>query len=101
MELGRLRQETVAESLDEIDSEDVLPTVLEAVAALYLAAGETPHTVVIDAGGYEDFVNDEVVECTCPPELVARGGWQSTCEFHNPPSRIATIMGGAGRRNAY
>lgn len=84
------------QALDRIDSDDVISTVLEALAALYLMAGETPHTIVIDVADYQDFIDEDEDECTCPPDLVARGGWQSTCEYHNPPARTATIMRGTG-----
>jgi hypothetical protein len=75
--------EFLADALENIRSDDVIDdaiqAVTEALIALYLSVGETPATVVLDAAGYRDREEDE---CSCPPELVARGGWRSRCPVH-------------------
>jgi hypothetical protein len=51
---------------------DVIPTVTEALDALRIEAGELIRT------------DDEQVNrrCTCQPDLLARGGFRSTCPEH-------------------
>jgi hypothetical protein len=43
--------------------------------------GETiaANYILTDDGGYETYRGD----CTCPPELVARGGFQAGCPVHD------------------
>lgn len=76
------------QALDEIHSEaDPLVTMDLARAALLIEAGELPASEVdgFPFPGEDD--EDEDAEdnsgdddlCTCPPDLMARGGWASTC----------------------
>lgn len=44
---------------------------------LRIECGELPSTAM-DGYPFPD-KDDDGVECTCPPDLVARGGFQSTC----------------------
>ena len=71
----------LTDALGNIRSEDVIPTVVEALAALYLSVGETPCSVVVDATDCRG-EDDLAVGCSCPAELVRRGGWQSRCRVH-------------------
>jgi hypothetical protein len=79
-------EKLLTDALYKVRAEDVITTVTEALAALYLSVGE-PRTVVVDPADYRDYVREKdeyksAVECSCLPGLVARGGWQSRCSAH-------------------
>jgi hypothetical protein len=68
-------------ALDEIrDSSDAIPLLSGAIAALMIEAGEM---TADDLASLEAWASGEVaVTCTCPPDLVARGGFRSSCPAH-------------------
>lgn len=62
------------------DGQDAIPTATEALAALYRCQGESPGTAVLSAGELK--LDEPTPDCTCPPELAARGGFASSCPAH-------------------
>lgn len=90
--LGRLRVADVSaawhtraealleRALDEARSGiDAIPTVTAALQALRIEAGEASEDSM---DGYHFPGEDDPTPCTCPPDLIARGGWASTCPLH-------------------
>lgn len=67
---------------DIVDGNDAIPQATELLAALYAEAGEWPASVNLDVEGYVASEDISLPVCTCPLELVARGGWQSSCPEH-------------------
>lgn len=62
------------------DAEDALATISAAEACLRVYEGELPED---EMDGYPFIDEDpEPLPCTCPPGLVERGGWASTCQEH-------------------
>jgi hypothetical protein len=64
--------------------EDAITKVTEALAALYLWVGES-EIVIVDPADYREHVREKqelTLKCSCPPELVARGGWQTQRPVH-------------------
>lgn len=73
----RLLEQALSETRDGIDS---IPTVDAALTALRIEAGEVPADAM---DGYHFPGEDDSDDgCTCPPALVARGGWSSRCPVH-------------------
>lgn len=68
------------QALSELrDNTDALPTISAAEACLRIQAGELSPA---ELDGFV-FPGEPVPEdCTCPPDLKARGGFRSTCDAH-------------------
>jgi hypothetical protein len=67
----------LADALDQaLSGEDALPAVSAAEAALRIEAGE------LDPAKLDGYPFPDEDECTCPPGMVARGGFRSTCAVH-------------------
>ncbi|MEU6709908.1 hypothetical protein ABZ897_00400 [Nonomuraea sp. NPDC046802] len=68
------------QAFDEVHSGiDAIPTVSAALAVLRIECGDLP---AADMDGYP-FPDEEANDlCTCPADLVVRGGWRSTCPAH-------------------
>lgn len=74
----------LAQALSEVaDGRDAIPTAAAAVAALRIEAGELPAD---ELAGYPWPGEESEKPCTCPPDLVARGGFVSTCPLHGQPT---------------
>lgn len=58
-----------------IDGDDALPTLSAAIAALRIEASELPADEL-------DHLYQAAPACTCPPDLVARGGFRFSCCAH-------------------
>lgn len=69
----------LGDALGRMDDEEVIAEVTEALTCLYLAQGEAPQTVRLDAAEYAERDSEPEPECTCPPEMRASGGFKSTC----------------------
>lgn len=70
---GACAERLLEQALDEVrDRVDAIGTVDGALTALRIEAGELPPDDDLLADG-------ETVTCICPPDLVARGGFRSTC----------------------
>ncbi|WP_116025416.1 hypothetical protein [Thermomonospora umbrina] len=74
---------------DARDGADAIAPAEAAVAALWAQAGDIPEDEAGDlsrdlAGMLDGFVE---VSCSCPPDLVARGGYRSTCLGHRGDGR--------------
>lgn len=68
------------QALYEIRSgDDAIPTVDAALAALRVEAGELPPD---EMDGYP-FPGEERLGCTCPDELLERGGFRGSCSVHS------------------
>jgi hypothetical protein len=61
-------------------NEDAISTLSLAIACLRVECGELPAEELAGI----DFPGEEPDEsgCTCPPDLIARGGWTSRCPVH-------------------
>jgi hypothetical protein len=71
-----LAEEFLLEALVAVrDNSDGIPWADAAMMAMRVWAGEIP-----DPGDLAPVT----LECTCPPDLVARGGFRSTCPEHGP-----------------
>jgi hypothetical protein len=69
------------QALDEIRTGiDAIPTVDAALAALRVEAGELPPN---EMESYPSS-GEERCGCTCPPELLERGGFRGGCPVHAP-----------------
>jgi hypothetical protein len=79
MRAERLLEQALQETRDGIDA---IPTVDAALTALHVEAGELPTDEMDDY----PFAGEETDDCTCPPELRARGGFRGGCPVHNPRS---------------
>lgn len=77
---GTRAKALLEQALAEIDTTDVIPTVTAALQALRIDAGEEPESTM-DGYHFPGEADDES-GCTCPPDLVERGGWASTCPVH-------------------
>jgi hypothetical protein len=74
---GRRAEQLLRQALDEVLSDvDALASVGAAEAALRIQAGELPEG---ELEGFPFPGEEERPECTCPPALVARGGFRSSC----------------------
>lgn len=69
-----------SEELADNPDDGIIGTVSAALAALRVAWGDEPSPDLLDYFRGEEA--DPMADCTCPPELIARGGWQSTCPAH-------------------
>jgi hypothetical protein len=70
------------EALGQIESpDDVLSLISAADACIRIDLGEKPED---DLYGYPfpDEDEDNTDACTCPPALIERGGFRSTCPVH-------------------
>lgn len=64
--------------LDDASDGVVVGAAEEAVMALRLLYGSTD-PVLLDPVDVLELINSPELTCSCPPELVARGGYQSAC----------------------
>jgi hypothetical protein len=74
------------------DDLDAIPKVTQALACLYLAMGEAPETVVIDAAGYAVAAGEERsdrVLCTGPADLVAHAGFRGSCPVRGSGAKVS------------
>lgn len=62
--------------------EDAIPLACELVAVLHLWGGEAPEYMRVSAADYAERFAEPEPECTCPTDLVERGGFESTCSLH-------------------
>ncbi len=84
---GDVAEGYLEQALDEVrDGDDAIAAVSSALAALRIEAGELPADEM-------DVVEDADLECTCPPELLARGGYRSSCPLYGR-SHAAAGRGG-------
>ena len=80
-------EQLLTRALGNVRDGDVIPEVTEALVALYLADGEEPETVRLAAADYRaEHERPDDRGCSCPPGLIARGGWRSTCPIHGRAS---------------
>lgn len=79
--LWSARAEALLErALGEVrDGVDAIPTVDAVMQVLRIEAGEAAADTM---DGYPFPGEDDLTPCTCPPDLVERGGWASTCPKH-------------------
>lgn len=63
-----------------LGNHDPIPTITAALMALRIECGEEPADQM-DGYPFPEEERDES-GCTCPPDLVARGGWRSSCPVH-------------------
>lgn len=63
-----------------IETDDVIPEISAVLACLQIDCGERP-AEIMDGHHFPDEPEDES-GCTCPPDLLARGGFRSTCPVH-------------------
>lgn len=75
---ARLLEQALGEARDGDD--DAIISAETAAIALRAACGEVPETTMRDMAALLDDGDESV--CTCPPDLVARGGFTSTCPAH-------------------
>lgn len=59
-----------------IDGEDAIPTLSRAIAALRVEYGELDPDELDEGAG---------PVCTCPAELLTRGGFRGSCPVHGAP----------------
>jgi hypothetical protein len=83
--LWGIRAERLLEqALDDVRSGvDAIPVVDAALAALRIQARELPAD---EMDGYRFPGEEEAAECTCPPDLLERGGFRSSCAAHGTMS---------------
>lgn len=62
------------------NGDDAIGTVSAALAALQIAVGELPAD---ELEGYPFPGEAPTVECICPPDLLARGGFRGGCLVHS------------------
>lgn len=75
---GQIAERLLEQALDDARSgTDAIPAATAAVAALRIEAGEVPGDELAELGAFA--FGESLTECTCPPELRARGGWSSKC----------------------
>lgn len=82
-DIWAVRAERLLEiALDECHNGlDAIPTVVAALSALRIECGELPESGM---EGYP-FPNEEEMDgldCTCPSDLISRGGFRSSCRVH-------------------
>jgi hypothetical protein len=77
---GKRAEEALKRALDKVrGSIDAIADVTLALDCLRAEAGELPPDVLADLiADYED----DGPACTCPPELVERGGFKGGCPVH-------------------
>lgn len=68
-------QELLREAADRLHDEDVFPLISAATVALQVAVGELSEEEL-----KADFFPE--ARCTCPPELLERGGYRGSCPVH-------------------
>jgi hypothetical protein len=80
-----IRAERVAQqALDEvIGGIDAIPTVSLLMAVLRAEVGELPADEAADLDASFRREEDPEAACTCPPELLERGGFQGGCPVHS------------------
>jgi hypothetical protein len=77
---GTRAERLLEQALDEVRSgADAIPAVDAALTALRIEAGQVPED---EMDGYRFPGEDDDVQCTCPPDLAARGGFRSDCPAH-------------------
>lgn len=54
-----------------------------ALMALYKHFGSSAGTIILHPGDIVEYLDQPELECICPPELVARGGFRSGCPTHH------------------
>ena len=78
-EWAQAAEHYLEQALDDVRiMDDAIPAVSAALACLRMEVGELPpdeDLLLID-------VDDAGIECRCPPDLVERGGFVSTCPEH-------------------
>ena len=68
------------EARERIGTDDVIPQVSAALACLQILYGERPPEIM-DGYAFPGEPCDES-GCTCPPDLLARGGFSGQCPVH-------------------
>lgn len=73
--------------IDDTADAEVLGEAQLALMALHMLYGSTEPITLIPTDVLEH-MNQPAPTCICPPDLVARGGYRSTCPAsHEPPTR--------------
>lgn len=75
----RLLEKAIGEVRD--GAGDPLDTLSAAIASLRIECGELP-AEELDGYPFPGEDNEVAAECTCPPDLLARGGFRGGCPIH-------------------
>jgi hypothetical protein len=87
------RAERVAQQvLDEvIDGLDAIPATSLLMAVLRAEAGELDAEEVAGLDGYFRREENPEADCTCPPDLLERGGYRGNCPVHSLTGRTGIV----------